>query len=320
MRVEGSVEAIRFFNLRQKGQQMIEVQSVSKRYGLHCAVNKISFTSKGGKIFGLLGPDGAGKSTIMKMLMNALVPDSGSILFDGKTICENDKNRIGYLPQERGLYRNVKINEMLLFLASLKNGNTANAEKNLDIWLDRFDLLDWKNKTAATLSKGMSQKVQFIAAVLHNPDYLFFDEPFSGLDPLSVDQLKEAMTGLAAKGKNIILSTHNMEIAEQLCSSVIIMSHGKQLLSGNLAGIKSGIGHKTVSVEFAGLLDGNLLTNMTTSISINPGSTEIVLAEGYEPDSLLRKLIDQVTIRKFEVIAPSLRKIYIDLVGEAVYA
>ncbi len=299
---------------------MIEVQSVSKKYGTHRAVNKISFTSKEGKIFGLLGANGAGKSTIMKMLMNVLVPDSGNILLDGNEICEKDKDRIGYLPEERGLYRNVKINEMLLFLASLKNGNTTRTEKNLDMWLDRFGLSEWKNKTIATLSKGMSQKVQFIAAILHDPDFLFFDEPFSGLDTLSVDLLKEAIVDLANKGKNIILSTHNMEIAEELCSTVIIMDRGKQLLSGNLADLKSSLGTKTVSVEFAGKLDGSLLSNMTHSISTNQRSTEIVLAEGYDPDSLLRKLIDQVTIRKFEVITPSLHNIYVDLVGQAAYA
>ncbi len=299
---------------------MIEVQSVSKKYGPHCAVSKISFTSKEGCIFGLLGPNGAGKSTIMKMLMNVLVPDSGSVLLDGNDIRENDKDRIGYLPEERGLYRNVKINEMLLFLASLKNGNTAKAQKNLDVWLDRFDMMEWKNKTAATLSKGMSQKVQFIAAILHDPDFLFFDEPFTGLDPLSVDLLKDAIVDLASKGKNIILSTHNMEIADELCTTVMIMSRGKQLLSGNLAEIKARPGQKTVLVEFIGKLDGGSLANMTTSISMNPGSTVIALAEGYEPESLLRKLIDQVSIRKFEVIAPTLRNIYVDLVGEAVYA
>jgi ABC-2 type transport system ATP-binding protein len=299
---------------------MIDVQSVSKQYGLHSAVNKVSFSSTEGKIFGLLGPNGAGKSTVIKMLMNVLVPDSGCVLLDGKKISEKDKDRIGYLPEERGLYRNVRINEMLLYLASLKNGNTAAAEKNLDAWLVRFGLMDWKNRTAKTLSKGMSQKVQFIAAVLHNPDYLFFDEPFSGLDPISMELLKDAIVDLAAEGKNIILSTHNMEIAEKMCSSVLIMNHGRALLSGSMSDLKSKPGNKTVSVEFDGKLDGESLTHMTASISTFPRSTEIVLADGFEPESLLRKLMDQVTIRKFEILAPSLNKIYVDLVGDVAYA
>jgi ABC-2 type transport system ATP-binding protein len=273
-----------------------------------------------GKIFGLLGPNGAGKSTVIKMLMNVLIPDSGQVLLNGKTIRESDKDRIGYLPEERGLYRNVKINEMLLYLASLKNGDTASAEKRLDEWLIRFGLIQWKNKTAETLSKGMSQKVQFIAAILHDPEFLFFDEPFSGLDPLSADLLKDAILELAAKGKNIILSTHNMEIAEKLCSNVIIMDHGKELLSGTIAGIKAGFSQRTVSVEFDGRLDSESLLKMTSSISTYPRSTEIELAEGVEPESLLRKLIDQVSIRKFEIISPSLHKIYVDLIGEAEYA
>lgn len=299
---------------------MIEVQAVSKKYGTHRAVDNLSFTSMEGKIFGLLGPNGAGKSTVLKMLMNVLVPDSGRVLLDGQEICEKDKDRIGYLPEEKGLYRNVKINEMLLYLSSLKNGNFAAAEKNLDVWLNRFDLMEWKNKTAKTLSKGMSQKVQFIATVLHNPDFLFLDEPFSGLDPISVDLLIDAIADLAAKGKNIILSTHNMEIAEKLCSTVIIMDQGKELMSGSIADLKSKLGKKIVSVEFDGNLDGESLMNMTRSISTYQKSTEIVLADGFEPEYLLRKLIDQVTIRKFEVMVPSLHKIYVDLVGEAAYA
>jgi len=299
---------------------MIQVQSVSKKYGAHCAVNKLSFKSTEGKIFGLLGPNGAGKSTVIKMLMNVLVPDAGQVLLNGKTICESDKDRIGYLPEERGLYRNVKINEMLLFLASLKNGNTAAAEKNLDDWLIRFGLMEWKNKTVETLSKGMSQKVQFIAAILHDPEFMFFDEPFSGLDPVSTDLLQDAILDLSSRGKNIILSTHNMEIAEKLCSNVIIIDHGKEVLSGSIAEIKSNFNQRTVSVEFDGRLNSESFSKMTRSISTYPKSTQIELADGVEPDSLLRKLIDQVSIRKFEIVVPSLHKIYVDLVGEAEYA
>ena len=299
---------------------MIEVQSVSKQYGPHYAVSKLSFKSTEGKIFGLLGPNGAGKSTVIKMLMNVLIPDAGQVLLNGKTICERDKDKIGYLPEERGLYRNIKINEMLLFLASLKNGNTAAAEKNLDDWLIRFDLMEWKNKTVETLSKGMSQKVQFIAAILHDPDFIFFDEPFSGLDPVSTDMLQDAIRDLSYKGKNIILSTHNMEIAEKLCSSVIILDHGKEVLSGTIAEIKSNFNQRTISVEFDGRLDNDSFSKMTRSISTFQKSTQIELADGVEPDSLLRKLIEQVSIRKFEIIVPSLHKIYVDLVGEAEYA
>ena len=299
---------------------MIEVQSVSKQYGHHYAVNKLSFKSMEGKIFGLLGPNGAGKSTVIKMLMNVLVPDAGQVLLNGKKICEADKDRIGYLPEERGLYRNVKINEMLLFLASLKNGNTEATEKNLDGWLNRFGLMEWKNKTVDTLSKGMSQKIQFIAAILHDPEFIFFDEPFSGLDPVSTDLLQDAILDLSARGKNIILSTHNMEIAEKLCSNIIIMDHGKEVLSGTIAEIKSNFNQRTISVEFDGRLDSESILRMTRSISTKQKTTEIELADGVEPESLLRKLIDQVSLRKFEILVPSLHKIYVDLVGEAEYA
>ena len=162
---------------------MIELRSVRRSFGRVTAVDGISFATRDGEIFGLLGPNGAGKSTTIKMIMNILRPDAGEILFNGSRIRESDKDRIGYLPEERGLYRKVKIDEMLLYLASLKNAHRPTAEKRLDEWLARFDLLEWKTRTPDTLSKGMAQKVQFIAAVLHDPEFVFLDEPFSGLDP-----------------------------------------------------------------------------------------------------------------------------------------
>ena len=296
---------------------MIELRSVSRSFGAVKAVDSISFTAREGEIFGLLGPNGAGKSTTIKMITNILRPDSGEILFNGSRIRESDKDRIGYLPEERGLYRKVRINQMLLYLASLKNAHRAAAEKRLDEWLERFDLLEWKTRTPEALSRGMAQKVQFIAAVLHEPQLLFLDEPFSGLDPVSTDVLQEAVLELRSKGTTVLFSTHTMEVAEKICSRLLIIDHGRELVSGSLADIKSRYGHNTVVVEFDGTIDFSALSGMVMSTARFPRWVELELSEGASPQALLRVLIGQVSVRRFEVVSPSLHGIFVDLVGAA---
>jgi ABC-2 type transport system ATP-binding protein len=294
---------------------MIELQSVSKSFGPVSAVDRVSLATREGEIFGLLGPNGAGKSTTIKMIMNILAPDSGSILFDGSPMRESDKDRIGYLPEERGLYRKVRINEMLLYLASLKNADRSAAEKRLDEWLARFDLAEWKTRTPEALSKGMAQKVQFIASVLHDPQFLFLDEPFSGLDPVSTDVLREAVLDLASRGTTILLSTHNMEVAEKICSRILVIDHGREVISGSLADIKSRYGHNSVAVEFDGVIDFGSLAGMVRNVSRFPRWMEVELFEGASPQALLKSLVGQVSVRKFEVVSPSLHKIFVELVG-----
>lgn len=294
---------------------MIELQSVCKSFGQVRAVDDISFATREGEIFGLLGPNGAGKSTTIKMIMNILDPDSGSILFNGSPIREADKDRIGYLPEERGLYRKVKINEMLHYLASLKNADRSGVEKRLDEWLARFNLAEWKTRTPETLSKGMAQKVQFIASILHDPEFLFLDEPFSGLDPVSTDVLREAVLELGSRGTTILFSTHNMEVAEKICSRILVIDHGREVISGSLADIKTRHGHNTVVVEFDGTIDFGSLSRLTADVTRYPRWVEIELAEGASPQELLKMLVDQVAVRRFEVVSPSLHKIFVELVG-----
>jgi ABC-2 type transport system ATP-binding protein len=294
---------------------MIELRCVSRRFGQVTAVDGISLETREGEIFGLLGPNGAGKSTTIKMIMNILRPDSGEILFNGNRIRESDKDRIGYLPEERGLYRKVKINEMLLYLASLKNAHRAAAEKRLDEWLSRFDLLECKTRTPETLSRGMAQKVQFIAAVLHDPEFIFLDEPFSGLDPVSTDVLREAVLELGRRGTTILFSTHNMDVAEKICSRLLVIHHGRELLSGSVADIKSRYGRNTVIVEFDGIIDYGALSGMVKSVARFPRWVELELTGGASPQILLRKLLDQVSVRRFEVASPSLDRIFVDLVS-----
>jgi ABC-2 type transport system ATP-binding protein len=296
---------------------MIELRAISKSFGRVKAVDGISLSAKEGEIFGILGPNGAGKSTMIKMIMNILKPDSGWIFFNGKSIRESDKDRIGYLPEERGLYRKVKINEMLLYLASLKNTDRRTASKRLDAWLDRFNLLEWKTSTPEVLSKGMAQKVQFIASVLHDPEFLFLDEPFSGLDPVSADSLREAILELGSRGKTILFSTHNMEVAERICSRILVIDHGREVISGSLADIKTRYGKNTVAIEFDGTIDFGSLSGMLRNLSRFPRWVELELVEGVSPQALLKILVDQVSVRRFEVVAPSLHNIFVELVGEA---
>ena len=294
---------------------MIELRSVGKTFHRFRAVDSISFSAGKGEIFGLIGPNGAGKSTTIKMIVNILAPDCGTILFNGSPLREADKDRIGYLPEERGLYRNVKIGRMLLYLASLKNTKRATAEKRLDTWLARFDLAAWKTRTPESLSKGMAQKVQFIASVLHEPDILLLDEPFSGLDPVSTDALREAVLELAGNGTTILLSTHNMEVAEKICSRLLLIDHGREVISGSLAEIKSRYAHNTVAVEFDGTIDFGSLAKMARPVSRFPRWVELALVNGASHQDLLRHLLGQVTVRRFEVVTPSLHKIFVDAVG-----
>ncbi len=294
---------------------MIELRSVSKSFGEVRAVREVSFTAREGEIFGLLGPNGAGKSTTIKMIMNILTADAGEILFNGRRITEADKDRIGYLPEERGLYRKVKLGEMLLYLASLKNADMPAAVRRLDRWLARFDLADWKNRTPDSLSKGMAQKAQFIAAVLHDPEFIFLDEPFSGLDPVSTDVLREAVLELGQKGKTILFSTHNMETAERLCTRILVIDHGREVISGTLADIKARRGHNTVVAEFDGELAESALAGSAAAVRRFPRWVEIEIAQGATAQDVLKTLVGLVAVKRFELVAPSLHTIFVDAVG-----
>jgi ABC-2 type transport system ATP-binding protein len=294
---------------------MIELRDVRKHFGEVHAVDGLSLSTSEGEVFGLLGPNGAGKSTTIKMIMNILAPDSGSILFNGKHIAESDKDRIGYLPEERGLYKKVKLNEMLLYLASLKNAEQQAAQKRIDEWLERFDLTEWKMRKSEDLSKGMAQKAQFIAAVAHDPEFLFLDEPFTGLDPVSTDVLRESVLELGKRGKTILFSTHNMDVAEKLCSRILIMDHGREVISGTMAEVKGRFGKNTVAVEFDGNIDFAALSRLIANVTRYPRWVEIELAEGASAQELLKIVASQVTVRRFELVTPSLHKIFVEKLG-----
>lgn len=294
---------------------MLEVREVFKSYASTRAVGGVSFTAKPGEIFGLIGPNGAGKSTTIRMIMNIIAPDSGEILVAGRRLGEDDKSRIGYLPEERGLYRKVRVGDMLRYLADLKGADRSRSERAIDDWLARFDLGGWKGRKVEELSRGMAQKVQFIGSVVHDPELLLFDEPFSGLDPVSQDLLLEVLLSLKAAGKTILFSTHIMEQAEKLCDRIFLMDKGREIASGSLAEVKAGHGRETVHLEFDG--DAAFVKNLAfvEKVIAWPRSLEAELRAGTDPDELYRALAGRVRVRRFEVMAPSLHSVFVRLVG-----
>jgi ABC-2 type transport system ATP-binding protein len=297
---------------------MLELVGVCKAFGAVRAVDGLSLSAKPGSIFGLIGPNGAGKTTTIRMIMNILSPDSGRILFDGIPLSDAHKARIGYLPEERGLYRKNSVEEILLYLAALKGVTRAKALASIAFWLDRFDLGDRRTAKISELSKGMAQKVQFIGSVAHDPDLVLFDEPFSGLDPMSQETLLHAMTELCAKGKTVLFSTHIMEHAEKICNEILLIDKGKEVISGPLAAVKASHGRNSIQLEYDG--DGAFLEKLPgiESLSSYPRWTELSLDVGTSAQAILLAASERLVIRRFEIMEPSLHRIYIGLVGEGV--
>src|ERR1043165_7411013 len=228
------------------------LEHVSKSFGDFQAVRDLSLQVKPGRVFGLIGPNGAGKTTTIRMIVNITVPDSGHIKLLGQPMTTALQDRIGYLPEERGLYRRMKVGEQLRFFAELKNLHGQDAEDRIDRWLTKLQLQDWRDKRTKDLSKGMQQKIQFITAVIHEPDLLILDEPFSGLDPVSVDLMKETILELKDEKKTIILSTHQMEIAERLCDDVCMINRSRKVLDGTLREIRRSFSQNAVAVRLEG--------------------------------------------------------------------
>jgi ABC-2 type transport system ATP-binding protein len=293
------------------------VDKVTKSFGEFTAVNEMSLAVRAGRIFGLLGPNGAGKTTTIRMIVNITAPDSGRIEIFGRQITPELQDRIGYLPEERGLYKKMKVGDQLKFFAELKNIKGKEADRRVDHWLERLKLTEWKNKKSMELSKGMQQKIQFITAVLHEPDLLILDEPFSGLDPVNVGLLKEIVLDLKAGNKTIIFSTHQMEVAEQICDDICLINRSRKVLEGSIREVKRGFSRNAVALRIEGgaavLDDSSLIAN----IKQHADELEVLLAEGANAQTLLKRLIDSgATVGKFEMIEPSLNDIFIAKVTE----
>ena len=230
---------------------ILELQNLKKYYATHKAVDDISFSISEGSIFGLLGPNGAGKTTLLRMITGIFYPDSGNILFEGKKFNQaNDISKIGYMPEERGLYKKMKIGEQALYLAMLKGMSRRDAMKKIKEWFVKFEMENWWNKKVSDLSKGMGQKLQFVTTVLHDPRLLILDEPFSGLDPVNSNLIKDEIFKLAAGGTTIIFSTHRMEQVEEICDNIVLVNNGKKILDGSVAGVKDDFKEHIFKVGF----------------------------------------------------------------------
>jgi len=294
----------------------ISVQNVSKSFGETKAVDNVSFEAEKGRIFGLLGPNGAGKTTTIRMINYITLQDNGKIFINDLPVSPKTQKMIGYMPEERGLYKKMKVGEQLMYLAQLKGMNKTDAREKISYWLRRFNAYDWHSKVVGELSKGMSQKIQFISTIVHNPEIYIFDEPFSGLDPINSELLKEIIIELKEEGNTILFSTHRMEQVEQMCDDICLFNNGKVVLTGNLRQIKKDFGKNTVLLEFQG--DSQFLDELK-DVRINNRSTnfaEIRILNGLNPQEILKKAMYNADIHKFQLVEPSLNEIFISTVGE----
>jgi ABC-2 type transport system ATP-binding protein len=299
---------------------MLEALSIRKTYRTVRAVDGLSFKARPGEVFGLIGPNGAGKSTTIRMVMGIIAPDSGELRFEGRAMGDTSRSRIGYLPEERGMYRKAKVGELLRYFAALKGAPPAAASARIRGWLERFDLGEWEGRKVEELSKGMAQKVQFIGSIAHEPDLVLFDEPFAGLDPVSQDLILEAMLDLKSSGKTVLVSTHVMEHAEKLCDRILMIDRGKEVTSGTLAEVKTRHGSDTVQVECDGDAAFVGALPCVAKVALWPRAFEARLAAGAEPDELYRALSGRLKVRRFEVLAPSLHSIFVELAARGVAA
>ena len=299
---------------------VVKVEEVTKRFAGHTAVERLSLEVPGGGIFGLLGPNGAGKSTTIRMIMNIITPDEGRISVLGSASSRALSGRIGYLPEERGLYKKMKVLDQLTFFGEAKGIARKTARVKAGEWLGRLGISDWAVKKVEDLSKGMQQKVQFIGALLHEPDLVILDEPFSGLDPVNSQVMKDVVVDIARQGKTVLFSTHIMEQAEKMCDRIVIISRGRKVVDGSLAEVKRDFGGRHVALTFTrnGDRAARVLADRSLVAKVDDyGATaEVELASPGDPERLLHTLVQEgVGLARFEVVEASLQSIFIAKVG-----
>jgi len=295
----------------------VSLENVTKRYDSFDAVSSLTMGIKEGAVFGLLGPNGAGKTTTLRMIVRILIPDEGSVQVLGRPLSERTQELIGYLPEERGLYRHMRLLEILRFLGALKGLPEAEAERRARIWLERLGLGDRINDEIHNLSRGMQQKIQFIAAVIHRPPLVILDEPFTGLDPVNAALIKDVMLELRQQGATIILSTHRMEQVEQMCDSICLMNKGQKLLDGDLKAIKRSYGNNTVRMEFVGDPAFLQLPSIIERTNSFGEMVDITLRPGGDAQQILKSAVERgVQVRRFELIEPPLNDIFIQKISE----
>ena len=295
--------------------EALRLEGVSKAYGNVQAVHPIDLTVQRAAIYGLLGPNGAGKTTMIRMIMDIIKPDTGRITLLGESDPEHRRDRIGYLPEERGIYRKMKVRDLLVYLAQLRSVPGREARTRADQWLERFSLDDRAEDKIESLSKGNAQKVQFIATVLHEPEAVILDEPFSGFDPVNVDLVKSILLELREKGMTIIFSTHQMETVEKLCDSICLIHQGKKVLDGPLTEVKSERGTGSIQIEFDGKPTFHRDPSLVARHDDSGRFLEVVPADGVSPTKILEAAMRQVEVRRFQVMEPSLQQIFLEAVG-----
>jgi ABC-2 type transport system ATP-binding protein len=294
---------------------VLEVNDITKSFGEIKAVDSISFKVEQGHIYGILGPNGAGKTTTIRMIMNILIPDSGSILLFDQKVSDALKSRIGYLPEERGLYQKMKVGELLKFMGELRGLTVNEAKLKGNEWLSKFDLAEWAGKKVEELSKGMQQKLQLISTFIHDPDLIILDEPFAGLDPVNVNLVKNIMLELKEQGKAIMFSTHMMDAAEKICDEILMINHGKKALDGDLQQIQTKHGKNSLHLEYEG--DGAFIKSlpMIDKFDDYGNYIEVRLKDGFKPNDFLKAAIDKVQVSKMQSQKSSLNEIFISLAG-----
>jgi len=294
---------------------VVEIENVTKTFGKVTAVGDLTLAVPQGSIYGFIGPNGSGKTTTLRMIMNILYPDSGTIRVFNEEVSGAASDRVGYLPEERGLYKRMKVRDVLYFYGSLKNGRDIKQE--VDLWLEKLELTDWANKKVETLSKGMSQKVQFIATVVSRPELIILDEPFTGLDPVNADVIRDEVLKLAKQGTTVIFSTHDMHVAERMCDFIFMIFKGTKVLDGTLASIQDQYGRDPIRLSCDG--GAARLQNLegVDKISDFGQLQELRMLRGADAQRILGEIMSRTRINSFEIAKPSLHDIFVRIAGPA---
>jgi ABC-2 type transport system ATP-binding protein len=294
---------------------MLRIQHIVKQYAQHRALDDVSMDIEKGSIFGLLGPNGAGKTSLIRIINQITAPDSGDVFFNGEKLNPKHIANIGYLPEERGLYKKMEIGEQALYLAQLKGLSRPEATKRIKYWFEKMDMQGWWNKKVEDLSKGMQQKVQFVATVLHEPELIILDEPFSGFDPVNAEIITQEILELNQKGATIIFSTHRMESVEQLCDSIALINKSHKILDGKVSDIKNSYRNNTFRIEFTGQFPAEKSDLFSIVSTGNAHEIRIKIAEGKTPNEVLSYLLPHIQIQQLSEVIPSINDIFIQKVS-----
>ncbi len=301
--------------------EFLRVENIVKQYAGHKALDDITISTKKGEIFGLLGPNGAGKTTLIRVINQIIGPDSGKVYLDGKAINRDDIARIGYLPEERGLYKKMKVYDQVLYFARLKGMEKSEAKKKIEMWFEKFEITSWYGKKVEELSKGMAQKIQFIITVLHEPELLILDEPFSGFDPINAQLIRNEILELKKNGTSILLSTHNMSSVEEICDSIALINESKLLLNGKLSDVKNDFRSNTYAIQFKGMMFGfanalfaNFSLEHSEQIDEDRAVAHVKLLKENSLNDLLRTTMPVVEIESVNEVIPSMNDIFIQAV------